>query len=152
MTDTLRTHSWEYFHLHANQRMSVFNFYLVFVGLLSAGLAKVFEEDFPFPELGMVFGFLLFLMSVVFWRLDNRTNSLIKRAEEALRQWESSIPDGDLSGLERVRIFSREQEETERQKGTSWGLLTYGQCLRAVFLVFSIVGIAALVASYYIAL
>ena len=60
MRDTLRTHSWQYFDLHANQRMSVFNFYLIFVGLLTGGLAKVFEKDFALPELGMVFGFLLF--------------------------------------------------------------------------------------------
>ena len=152
MRDTLRTHSWQYFELHANQRMSVFNFYLIFVGLLTGGLAKVFEKDFALPELGMVFGFLLFLVSVVFWRMDNRTSSLIKYAENALRQWESSIPDHDLSGFEGARIFSLEEIETERKKAKSWGLLTYGQCLRAVFLVFSIVGVAALVGSYYRAL
>ncbi len=50
MRDTLRTHSWQYFDLHANQRMPVFNFYLIFVGLLTGGLAKVFEMDFPLPE------------------------------------------------------------------------------------------------------
>ena len=47
MTNILRTHSWEYFHLHANQRMSVFNFYLIFIGLLTSGLAKVFGRGFP---------------------------------------------------------------------------------------------------------
>ncbi len=38
-------HAWEWFHFHADQRLKVFNFYLIIVGALIAGTLTVLEKE-----------------------------------------------------------------------------------------------------------
>jgi uncharacterized membrane protein len=140
-------HAWNYFTLHANQRMSVFNFYLVLVGLLTAGMVKTFEKDFPLPILGSVLGLLLAFVSIVFWRLDKRTGFLINRAENALMVIESAFQI-DPARPE-LKIFTTELEKTTELKRSSWGLVTYRQCLHAVFLLVGVTGLIGGMVAYW---
>jgi hypothetical protein len=41
-----RDYAWSYFQLHANQRMTSFNFFVVIAALLTTGLARSLENDF----------------------------------------------------------------------------------------------------------
>src|SRR5580704_16155126 len=55
-TQVMLEHAWRYFALHANQRMSLFNFFLVLAGLISAGLAACLQRTGSFQLLGVALG------------------------------------------------------------------------------------------------
>ena len=68
----LRQQAWDYFALHAQQRLTTVNFYLVVATTLTAAAVASFQEDFGFPGLRLPAGLLLALLSFAFWRLDLR--------------------------------------------------------------------------------
>ena len=41
---SMREHSWRYFEVHAGQRITVFNYFLVASGAIAAGLARPYRE------------------------------------------------------------------------------------------------------------
>jgi hypothetical protein len=141
-TELMREHAWRYFELHANQRMTVFNFFLVLSGLATAGLATVVQGAGDPRFLGAVLGLLLALVSFVFWKLDQRASFFIKRAEVALAEVEQSFLHP------RCRLFLGEPDATRAAMVASspwrrhW---TYGRSFRVVFIamaLFEMVGSA----------
>ena len=86
------------FDLHAHQRMSLFNYFLIASGSVAAGLAASLQRSGLFQILGTGLGALLILISFVFWKLDQRTAFLVKHAEEALteRKHHISEPSGAI--------------------------------------------------------
>ena len=89
----LKQQAWNYFALHAQQRLTTVNFYLVVATTLTAAAVASFGENFGFPGLRLPTGLLLSLLSFVFWRLDfrNRGADRGRRNRSALlgRQWSS---------------------------------------------------------------
>jgi hypothetical protein len=47
-------HAWKYFEIHAKQRMSVFNFFVIMFGSFSAGLAATFQGPKKYSAVGVV--------------------------------------------------------------------------------------------------
>lgn len=91
-TGELLEHAWRYFELHANQRISIFNYFVVISGAVSAGIAATWQGSQHFSIVGIVLGLLLSVVSFVFWKLDQRVSFLIKHAESALAEVEQSLP------------------------------------------------------------
>jgi hypothetical protein len=130
-------HAWRYFELHANQRMAVFNFFLVLSGLVSAGLASAIQGSVRFSILGVVLGLLLSLVSFIFWKLDQRVCFLIGHAERNLAKLESMIPNFP------VPLFYQEPGLTNVAKstGSRWARLwTYGLSFRVTFVIIGVFG------------
>ncbi|MCH8212874.1 MAG: hypothetical protein IIC54_02245 [Proteobacteria bacterium] len=75
-------HAWHWFELHANQRLLLFRFYLVMVGISFAGYVGSVKETIFFGE--MAFPILGIAISYLFNALDKRTSQLIKIAETCL--------------------------------------------------------------------
>lgn len=113
-SDTMLAHAWRYFELHANQRMSVFNFVLALSGVASAGLAALLQGSSRLSFLGVLRGVLLALVAFVFWKLDQRVSFLIKHAEAALSELEHALPD------ERARLFLCEPAKTDVVSSGGW--------------------------------
>ena len=61
-----REYAWNYFQLHARQRMAAFNFFVVISALLTAGLARSLENDYENPFIGIVLGFGLMAITFLF--------------------------------------------------------------------------------------
>ena len=142
----MRDYVWAYFELHARQRMSLFNFFLVLVAFVLAGLGHSIQEHGRFAPMGVLLGILLVLVSFVFWKLDQRVSLFLKLAEDALADLE---PDFSVPS---ARLVSREREKTKKlRKSThqlSWAHhLTYGGSFRSVFRVMALVGLVGAVAS-----
>ena len=68
--DYLHQQAWNYFALHAQQRLTTVNFYLVVATALTAAAVASFGENFEFPRVRLAAGLLLSLLSFAFWRLD----------------------------------------------------------------------------------
>jgi Flp pilus assembly protein TadB len=126
-------HAGRYFDLHAGQRMSLFNFYLVLSGLVLAGIAGTYSNS-TLQTVGAFLGFALSIVAFVFWKLDQRVCFLMKRAEAALAQLESALPSA-------ARLFHSEPDHT-RHACSAAGIWTYGKSFRLVFSLMGAVGLA----------
>lgn len=124
-------HAWGYFALHANQRITVFNYFVVFAGVLTTGIAAAVQASREMASVGIALGLLLVLLSFVFWKLDQRTSFLIKHAEDVIRQLEPA--SASLLGTEGAKTQVAKRDER---------LWTYGRAFRTIFLVMALVGIA----------
>lgn len=134
-------HAWRYFALHAAQRFSVFNFYIVLIGLTSAGLGVALQGSTRFAILGVILGFLIALLSLVFWKLDQRGSMLIKHSEQVLRALEPHVV-GDLAA---VFVKEDQQGQSTQWSWMPWKSWTFGQCLRRIFLVMGLFGLGSAV-------
>ncbi len=61
--DYLHQQAWNYFALHAQQRLTTVNFYLVLATALTAAAVASFGENFQFPGVRLAAGLLLSLLS-----------------------------------------------------------------------------------------
>ena len=125
--------------------MTVFNFFIVVATVVTTGLLTTLHERTHLQ--GILLGMLLAFISFVFYKLDTRTQFLIKHSENVLKELEESFRALDAPNVpHKLQLFRWEEIETERakkQNGTCvWrNHLTYGQCLRCIFSCFIVVGL-----------
>lgn len=138
---------WDYFQMHASQRLATFNFYIVLSTLLVTGLFTVLKGDFQIPYVGIILGFLLILFSFLFWKLDMRNQTFIKNAENALKYIENQKGLNCVKGEPHaLMIFSREEYLTNllqnRKSFWPWKkYYSYSKCFIIIFVCFGILGI-----------
>jgi len=115
-----RQYVWNYFQLHASQRLTTFKFYITISSIISTGYVAIVGTN-VIPILAILFGFILSLLSFIFCKLDSRNKQLIKNAEEALKYLESihdssnGIPTNkNVASV--LKIFTYEEEQTNRMK------------------------------------
>ncbi|MCY3748934.1 MAG: hypothetical protein OXG64_06525 [Chloroflexi bacterium] len=75
-------YAWRWFALHAKQRMTMFNYFLVASGILANAYGLLLREDFW--EAAIVAASIGCLAGLVSWGLDVRNRQLVKLAEEVL--------------------------------------------------------------------
>lgn len=138
-------HAWKYFELHANQRITIFNYFLIISGALSAGLATTLQGSQRFSSLGVVLGVLLVVVSFVFWKLDQRVSYLIKHAETVIGEIEHNFPDQ----ISQVFILESVKAKDFLTKESWWSRhWTYGSAFRFVFGVMAVFGAAGSILSF----
>ena len=134
-------YAFRYFDLHAQQRMTVFNFFLFLSGALAGGIGASLTGDEPFALSGLFLSSLLMLLSLVFYKLDRRTSFLIKHAESALIKSEKVVI------RKGSRLVGSEEEAFKAWQGTKnfftrgW---SYSLCFLVVFCGTAIVGLIGL--------
>lgn len=137
----IHDYGWNWFSYHAQQRMTVFRFYFLLVGVLTVGYYQSLNGKLPalgfgFAVLGMVFSFL-------FWRLDQRTRELVRIGEDLLLETEKEFTK--INPIS-VRIVHEANSKTSKHATTwfpSW-VYSYGQVFSLIFsIVFLAFGIAA---------
>ncbi|WP_228704709.1 hypothetical protein [Acinetobacter haemolyticus] len=90
---------WNYFQIHSQQRMSIFNFYIVItIAMFSSFGFFLSEHVYIF---GCLISILIIAVNFSFFKLDERTSFMLKEVEVKLREWESNNID------EAYRIFNR---------------------------------------------
>lgn len=146
VTKEEREYIWNYFHMHASQRLTTFNFYIVMSTLLATGLFATLEGNTRVQPIGVVLGLLLILLSFVFYKLDRRNKVFISNAENALKYMEkcNNIPYRD-NEVHPLKIFSREEHLTNSLKAEAsfWPWMnhfTYANCFLLIFVSFGILG------------
>lgn len=137
-------HAWRYFSLHAEQRMTVFNFYVASAGLALTGLAWTLADGSTRWPLGAAAGVGAAALSFVFWRLDQRGSQLVKTAEDALVALEAGLPTAAAVTTTERSLVSN----------AGWGALstpwTFGRSFRLLFGVVALLGIAGALATTYL--
>jgi len=107
----LKQYLWGYFELHANQRISLFKFYLTITSLFYTGMGLLIwhlKKDGDLPvKVGVILCILFFISTIIFWLIDNRIRNLINYSEAALRKMEE---DYILSS--QFQIFREEEKKS----------------------------------------
>jgi hypothetical protein len=88
-----REHSWNYFALHAQQRISVFQYFITIeTALITAAIISIqYRNDLNNPKWAIFMGPMIILFSFVFWKIDQRTRDLIQKAECSMQEIEKLI-------------------------------------------------------------
>ncbi len=145
-----REYAWEYFKLHAGQRMALFNFFVVISAILTAGLAATLKKECDCQVFGFFLSVGMMLISFVFWKLDQRVAYLIKHAEAALKAIEDSLKE-DPNGQQVSLFFSEEIKTKELKESRYWNpcswYMTYPKCFGVVYLVFALIGLIGCLAT-----
>src|SRR5262249_2792686 len=142
----LHKYAWDYFQLHAGQRMSLFNFFVVFAVLMTSALVATFQKDFKMPLAGMGIGLCLSFIAFVFWKLDQRVRYFLKNAEHALAEFEANFPTATGKAEPHVTQLVRwEAHQTEKIRAmhcrwTPIAQFSYTQSLYLVLAAFGLVG------------
>lgn len=145
-------YSLRYFELHAEQRMSTFNFFIVLSGLLITSLVSTFDKEFTYPSAGYVISLSMIYISCIFWKLDQRVSFLVKHAEKSLSWLEKLEISKDPDYPD---IFTAEEIETSKCEPPVWpgffrAKMRYSQCFNALYLLFCAIGFFGLIARSYL--
>ena len=123
-------YAWRWFDLHAKQRVSMFNFFLISVGALATAYGLLLREQLY--VVAAVAAFLGVLVSLVSCLLDVRNRQLVKMGEEALKEVEKAH-------LTECQILTDEKQPPS--------LLKHGSLIKLLEIVVAIVYFAGMVYS-----
>ncbi|WP_201540362.1 hypothetical protein [Psychrobacter sp. 1044] len=130
-------HAWKYFELHSSQRTILFNYFLFIIAGLGAGIGATLQASNDLLYIGTFLSIFVVLVSIVFWKLDQRTSFLVKQSESILKKLESNSDST-------IGIFINENANLIRENNNRnyfSKILTYGAVFRFTFGVTSSVGI-----------
>jgi hypothetical protein len=124
-----QTYAWNWFALHAGQRLQLVNFWLVAVAFLASAYVQARSDHMTAIAFGVsVTGVV---SSLAFMRLDARTRQLVQVAENALRSFEAS---GVAVGLDEVTELVRASNEVRRSRFDSYRVIIQGLQLSVAFI------------------
>jgi hypothetical protein len=100
-----RDYAWNWFALHANQRMRTFNFFLIATAFITAAYGALIAR---FPEAAMIVGLLGAWLALWFNKLDHRNRQIVRAAEDALRVCEDRLSKlANIPEIKMVEIVLR---------------------------------------------
>ncbi|HEX9397837.1 MAG TPA: hypothetical protein VF943_13980 [Burkholderiales bacterium] len=138
----LRDHAWDYFELHAEQRLKAFHFYILLETGLVAGLLLATRAGSPDIRMITVIGLLMAFFSIIFWKIDFRTKGMIKISEEALKLYEKrKFGNQNDDDLIHSTPFLNDPQVRGLVGRSPFGTLSYSKCFGAVFAVFALLGL-----------
>ena len=148
----MRSYAWDYFELHANQRMSSFKFFITLAVFMATSLGASLVQKLYF--VGTLLGALLVVVAFVFGKLDERVRTLIKNSELALKNLEGSFTNSDAQQPCELQLFRFEELTTKKERqGRRFRLrfwktyLSYRQCFSIVFWLFGCIGLLGMTVS-----
>jgi amino acid permease len=137
-------YAWDHFAYHAQQRQTVFNFFLLLIGgCVAAYSSTMGEGGATYNYFRSFLGIVLALASLVFWRLDQRNARLVKISEDALKELEAQI--AKEINVPSIRLMANAQKNVSRFPFSK--IESFGQIYGLIFAVSGIVGIAMAILS-----
>jgi amino acid permease len=137
-------YAWDHFAYHAQQRQTVFNFFLLLIGgCVAAYSATIGESGATYNYFRSFLGAVLALASLLFWRLDQRNARLVKVSEEALKKLEARMADEIKEPS--IRLIANADKKVAKFLFSK--IESFSQIYGAVFAASGLVGIAMAVLS-----
>lgn len=131
-------YAWGHFAYHAQQRQTVFNFYLLLVGGCVAAYASTLGDvGLDYDRFRAFMGLLLTFASLLFWRLDRRNAGLVKISETAIETLEARL----AKKIEAPSIRLMHLAETTTSYFPFSFIETFGQIYRIIFICGGLVGV-----------
>ena len=135
-----REYLWNYFSLHADQRLRTFNFYLVVSTLIVGAFVNIINSNNE-QKIVFILPYLLTFISFVFWKLDLRTKYMIKNAEDAIKYIDDEIitQKGEIPKI--LNIFRYDEFSSRSlRRGFIKGCFSYSKSFNLIFISFGIMG------------
>lgn len=142
--EPFREYAWNYFELHADQRLKAFQFYIVLSAVIVGGFFTILKAGGNHKWIS-VLGFLWGFLSFVFWKMDQRIRQLVKNAEAALKFLDDQYRLPNMDGAPHLlRLFSRDDFITGAAPRWPliYGYFSYSRVFEWVFFIFGVVGAA----------
>ena len=86
--EEVREYAWNWFALHANQRMQTFNYFLIAMAFIATAYGTVISRA---PEVAAGVATIGLVLSIAFHQLDERNRDLVKIGEAALKHVEEKL-------------------------------------------------------------
>ena len=141
-----RDYLWKYFVLHADQRLKTFNFYLIVSAIFISGYLNLISNTEQYIW-SCILPFVLSITSFIFWKLDQRTKSMIKQAESGLKYLDenSGLQESNDNECHPLKIFSCDDYVTKNRKNFPNAPLakcdlSYSNCFSIIFFIFGFSG------------
>ena len=137
-------YAWDHFAYHAQQRQTVFNFFLLLVGgCVAAYSSTMGHGGGEYNYFRSFLGAVLALASLVFWRLDQRNARLVKISEDALKELEARMAK-DIN-VQSIRLMANGEKSVSRFPFSK--IESFGQIYGLIFAVSGMVGLAMAILS-----
>jgi hypothetical protein len=128
---SVQSYAWNWFALHAGQRLQLVNFWLVAISFLAAAFVQACTSHLVAIAFGVsVTGVV---SSLAFMRLDARTRQLIRVAENALAAVEAAQT---ASGLDSVYELVKASHSARRSSLDSYRIIIQGLQACVAFMFF----------------
>jgi hypothetical protein len=140
--EMFRKYAWDYFSVHAAQRLTTFQFFITLESAIVGGYIAFVSGGGEKSWL-CILGVMLAGLAFVFYKLDGRTKGLIKNAEEALAYLDASHNFPDQNGLPhplRLIDIDNEKKKLNNSKSLIKKTYSYSWCFNIVFASFSLLG------------
>ena len=120
---TALEHGWRWFEYHAQQRLTVYKYYLIIMGAVGLALYTLHSAGHHFPAAAAAATGVV--ISFAFLALDHRVSQLVKLGEELMNKEEELLRDG--TGHIEALISSRSNQNKARWLGS------YSRAFRLIF-------------------
>jgi hypothetical protein len=89
---TALDHGWRWFEYHAQQRLTVFKYYLIIMGAIGVALYTLHTaQEHLFAAIAAASGVIA---SITFFALDHRVSQLVKLGEDLMSRQEAILQEG----------------------------------------------------------
>lgn len=139
----VQLYAWNYFAFHAQQRQTVFNFFIVLIGASLAAYAATIDKSSA-ARFHLIIGCVLAASSFFFWRLDERSRRLIHLAEAPLKQMETRL--AERTDFSSTIILTNSENKIG---GVFTRVETFSQIYRCAFALVGCVGFVIAAASIF---
>lgn len=137
-----REYYWDYFSMHADQRLKSFNFYIVVSAVFIGAFVNILNNNNGIT-LACILPYILSFISFIFWKLDLRTKGMIKIAENAIKIIDDQIVGNeDTDHPNELNIFRYDDYVTSKRCGFKMNF-SYSTCLNSIFLAMGLLGFFA---------
>ena len=150
LDEIYRKYAWDYFALHAGQRIAGFQFFVTLSTAIVGGYILLLRNTGGQKWMAAL-GILLIFISFVFAKLDARAKRLVKNGEDALKHLDELQQLPDVDDLPHpLRMFSRDDAVVAKLKPTYpfFGHFSYSRCFQYVFVAFGLLGLISAVLSW----
>jgi len=136
-----QAYTWNWFALHAGQRLQLVNFWLIAVAFLATAFVQAVSSHLVAVAVGV--SLTGSVASLAFMRLDHRTRQLVQAGESALRHLEACRT---ASGMGDVLELVRISQQAQVSRLDSYRVVIQGMQL-LVATMFALAGLYALISA-----
>ena len=144
--------AWGYFQQHAQQRITLFNFFVIFSTVMTTGYISSINGSYPI--MGVVVSILEILLAILFLKIEQRNKFLIYHVKEIIIGIERAhFPNGTAAEKD-FSIFHSEKQKSEKELGKKIffepKMITHGRAYRAIYNLFLFAASFALLWAIYL--
>lgn len=147
--------AWNYFQQHAQQRISYFNYFIMFSSIMITALIATLSPQFNLNFLGVGIGLMQVMIAVVFVKIDQRNKYLTKIGEKALIEIENSYNLPECINSSSAKVFNNEYITTKEIKKTrNWykvilWQISHSSSYKMIYYSFAFAGLVGVILSIY---